>query len=359
MERGELARYDRKAGAWLPFVGGMSAGALDFSRDGQWVVYVKHPEGTLWRSRIDGSDPLQLTFGPDTTDGPHWSPDGRQIAFRSSLPGQPKRIFLISADGGVPTELLPDNENKKEEGIPTWSHDGRFIAFGELRYDAKNIRIHVVELATGKVTPVPGSEGLWTPRWSPSGRYLLALKSGGALSNSPALLVFDFRTKQWRTLAERQVNEPVWSHDEKYIYFDVVQSRADDAIWRVRVAESLGPQRVSIPDLVGQTERAATLNLRQRGLDLATVSAVPLAGVAALRRSLPRWLRWTSAAGFVSTLFSLLISAYPFVNVVSARGYATKILVTIVLSNCLALGFYMLRTRSAALKAKTALSDAA
>jgi len=47
--------------------------------------------------------------------------------------------------------------------------------------------------------------------------------------------------------------------------------------WRVRVAESLGPQRVTIPNLIGQTELAATLNLRQRGLDLATVAdlAVP------------------------------------------------------------------------------------
>lgn len=248
VKRGELARYDWKAGAWLPFVGGMSAGALDFSRDGQWIVYVKYPEGTLWRSRVDGSDPLQLTFGPNTADGPHWSPDGRQIAFRSSLPGQPRRIFLISADGGVPTELLPGNENRKEEGIPTWSADGRLIAFGELRYDAKNIAIHVVELATGRVTTVPGSERLWTPRWSPSGRYLLALKSGGAFSNSPALLVFDFHTQKWRTLAERQINEPVWSHDEKYIYFDVVQSRADDAIWRARVADGKIERVVGIID---------------------------------------------------------------------------------------------------------------
>jgi beta-lactam-binding protein with PASTA domain len=49
--------------------------------------------------------------------------------------------------------------------------------------------------------------------------------------------------------------------------------------WRVRVAESLGPQRVTIPNLVGQTELAATLNLRQRGLDLATVAAVAVPNV--------------------------------------------------------------------------------
>ena len=51
--------------------------------------------------------------------------------------------------------------------------------------------------------------------------------------------------------------------------------------WRVRVGESLGPQRVTIPDLMGDTERAATMNLRQRGLDLGTVAgiAVPNAPV--------------------------------------------------------------------------------
>lgn len=45
--------------------------------------------------------------------------------------------------------------------------------------------------------------------------------------------------------------------------------------WRIRVAESLGPQRVTIPDLQGQTELAATLNLHQRGLELGTISPLP------------------------------------------------------------------------------------
>jgi beta-lactam-binding protein with PASTA domain len=49
--------------------------------------------------------------------------------------------------------------------------------------------------------------------------------------------------------------------------------------WRVRVVESLGPQRVAIPSVIGETEHAATVNLRQRGLDLAIVSAIPVPGV--------------------------------------------------------------------------------
>jgi beta-lactam-binding protein with PASTA domain len=44
--------------------------------------------------------------------------------------------------------------------------------------------------------------------------------------------------------------------------------------WLVRVAQSLGPTRVTIPDVVGESERAAELNIRRRGLDVATVAQV-------------------------------------------------------------------------------------
>ena len=70
--------------------------------------------------------------------------------------------------------------------------------------------------------------------------------------------------------------------------------------WRVRVAESLGEQRVTIPDLLGQTERAATLNLRRRGLEVATVAGVPyiLRLSAGLRRP-KRPVRGSDIAGVV------------------------------------------------------------
>lgn len=42
--------------------------------------------------------------------------------------------------------------------------------------------------------------------------------------------------------------------------------------WHVRVAESMGPQRVVIPNLVGDSERAAEINIRRRGLDLGSVA---------------------------------------------------------------------------------------
>ncbi len=76
--------------------------------------------------------------------------------------------------------------------------------------------------------------------------------------------------------------------------------------------------------------------------------AIPLVGVESLRKVLPWWLKWISLIGFCATLFSLLISTYPFVDVVNARAYAAKILGTVVVSNVIAVLFYKLRRKAPA-----------
>jgi amino acid transporter len=73
--------------------------------------------------------------------------------------------------------------------------------------------------------------------------------------------------------------------------------------------------------------------------------AIPMVGTAALRESLPGWLRWVSFVGFCASLFSLLVSVYPFVDVVNPLGYAAKIAGTVVISNAVAAVFYKLRNR--------------
>jgi Tol biopolymer transport system component len=241
----ELVRYDDNSQDFKPYLGGISAGRVDFSRDGKWITYIKHPERTLWRRRVEGGDELQLTFAPLEADGPHWSPDGERIAFLASSAGQPRKVFVIPSRGGIPEEVWP--ENKSEEGIPTWSPDGNFLAFGELRWHPDKIAIHIADLRNKKVSTVPGSQGLWTPRWSPDGRYLLALTADASSSNSKSLLIYDFRKSQWRKLIEHLINEPVWSHDGEYIYFDVA----------IDPPKNAGIFRVSLSD--GKLEQVASL----------------------------------------------------------------------------------------------------
>ncbi|HET9743314.1 MAG TPA: PASTA domain-containing protein [Terriglobales bacterium] len=79
--------------------------------------------------------------------------------------------------------------------------------------------------------------------------------------------------------------------------------------WRVRVAESLGPQRVPIPDVVGESEYAATLNLRRRGLDVASIARVEIPGATAgqvIAQSPP-----ANAVGTISPNVNLLVAAAP------------------------------------------------
>ena len=73
--------------------------------------------------------------------------------------------------------------------------------------------------------------------------------------------------------------------------------------------------------------------------------AIPLFGAAALRRRLPWWVPASSVAGIVVTVFSLSLTAYPFVDVVDARAYAAKILGTTLVANILGYGFYLLRRK--------------
>src|SRR5207247_5340072 len=107
--RGELARFDRQTKQFAPYLSGISAEDVSFSKDGKWVAYVAYPEGTLWRSKSDGSDRLQLNSRGGYAILPRWSPDGRQIAFYSYSLDQPQRTYLVSPDGGSPPEMLSES----------------------------------------------------------------------------------------------------------------------------------------------------------------------------------------------------------------------------------------------------------
>ena len=215
-QRGELVRYDSRSQQYLPFLGGISATDVAFSRDGKWVAYVSLPDYTLWRSRIDGSDRLQLTYPPTPAVLPRWSPDGMRIAYSAIDPGKPFKIFLISAQGGAPEELLPENGQQVDA---TWSADGNQIAFGRLGIgEDKNVNIQIVDLKTRAVSVIPGSEGLFSPRWSPDGRYMAAI----GVQGSTRLQLYDFRSKQWSDwfTETSNINYQEWSSDSRRLFWD-------------------------------------------------------------------------------------------------------------------------------------------
>ena len=254
--RAEMVRYDAKSGAFLPFFADTAAAQVDFSRDGKWAVSYK--DGTIWRSNEDGSNRMQLTYPPFQATGPRWSPDATRISFSGAKPGEPYRIYMISADGGNPEQLTAGAGDLD----PSWSKDGNAIMFGVFPAPDKpeSAKIMVLDLKTRALNQVAGSQGICCPRWSPDGRYVAAISG-----DNQKLLLLDLTTQEWRQQWSDKmgtVGYLTWSPDSKYLGFDT-SFTADPGFFRVRVGD-------------GQIERVVSLSK--------------------IRRSLSQWGEWSGMA---------------------------------------------------------------
>jgi Tol biopolymer transport system component/predicted Ser/Thr protein kinase len=229
--RGELVRYNAKSGDFVPYLGGISAGELDFTRDGQWVAYVTYPDNALWRSKVDGSERLQLTYAPTNAALPHWSPDGKTIAFSAQAVGKPWKIRIISKDGGDAHEVTAD---QIEETDPSWSPDGR-LAFGrnDQSDPQKNMFVEIYDPKTGKISPVVAPEPVFAPRWSPDGKSMAVIGFGNT-----TLLLLDVETQKLRPLADKigTIGYLAWSPDSAYLYFDTLLN-PKPSYYRLRVKD--------------------------------------------------------------------------------------------------------------------------
>ena len=262
-DRGELTRYDSKSRQFSPFLGDISAEYVAFSRDGQWVAYVSYPEGTLWRSKLDGSSRQQLTYPPMYPILPRWSPDGKEILFFEFALGaeKPARIYEISAQGGSPHLLMADD--RRQQLDPGWSPDGNKIIFGgESNNPASTIRI--LDLASHQISTVPGSEGLFSPRWSSDGRTIVAFSG-----DSTKILSFNFASGKWTELGNGNFGWLNLSHDGEYAY-----ATDHNAVMRFRVSDQKTEQVVDLKNFpttgryggsLGLTPDDAPLVLRNTG----------------------------------------------------------------------------------------------
>jgi serine/threonine protein kinase len=212
--RGELSRFDSKS--FQPFLGGVSADLVSFSKDGQAVVYVSYPEGVLWKANKDGSGRVQLSSPPLRPLSVNWSPDGTQILFdcRSS-DGRRREAYIVSSQGGGPRRLLPEGSGQQVD--PSWSPDGSKVIFGTNAFTSTrnpNGEIRILDLASHQVTTLPGSAGMFSPHWSPDGQFICAQ----ALDLSKMTL-FDRKTQSWSTIYNGLFAYATWSRDGRFIYF--------------------------------------------------------------------------------------------------------------------------------------------
>jgi dipeptidyl aminopeptidase/acylaminoacyl peptidase len=256
--RGELESYDVKSHIFQPFLFGISAEFVEFSKDGQWAAYVSYPEGALWKCRVDGSQRTQLTFPPYKPILPRWSPDGKTIVF-FSFPlssTQPGRIYTIPADGGTPSELMSGNMQNQQD--PTWSPDGSKIAFGGDANDAVvssgSAAIHILNLSTRQISDIPGSQGLYSPRWSPDGRDLAAMSA-----DSGTIQIFDFQGRKWTQLAKGTFGWIEWSNDSNYVYLKDFAGKG--SVDRIHIADQKMERVADLTNFADTGQAGGSLSL--------------------------------------------------------------------------------------------------
>ncbi len=230
LNRGELVRYDVKSNQWTPYLGGLPGLFLNYSRDGKWITYVSQPEGCVWRAREDGSERLQLTPPTLRAVGPQWSPDGSRIAFSGISSGNRYRIYVVPATGGGVQQVTHGEGGQGGELDATWAPDGGSLVFGSQSLDEQGAFVlERIDLKTGRVEKLPGSERLWSPRMSPDGRYVAAL---GYPKFNLWLYELDSHTK--KQLTDVAAGWPTWSRDSQYIYYE---NDATSAVARIHVKD--------------------------------------------------------------------------------------------------------------------------
>ena len=132
-----------------------------WSPDGRHIAFTG---GGIYVVGSDGTNLRQLTDGGHS---PLWSPDGRHIAFTGG-----KSIYVIGSDGANLRQLTDKGES------PSWSPDGRYIVFESFRDDNNNIyddndEIYVMRSDGTNLRKLTNhSSGDGAPSWSPDGRHI-------------------------------------------------------------------------------------------------------------------------------------------------------------------------------------------
>jgi Tol biopolymer transport system component len=169
----------------------------------------------LWAYETTGGIPARLTTHPGVDGGPTWSPDGKRMAFSSIRAGH-TGIYSLEASGG--SEPHPVLTTQGGDYPTDWSPDGRFIL--ERHMDAQsNLELWIVPVDDpGKHAPlVRGAFGASHGRFSPDGRFV-AYQANETGRWEISVTAFPGPGGTWRVSSEGGT-EPVWSRDGKELFY--------------------------------------------------------------------------------------------------------------------------------------------
>jgi len=189
------------------------------SPDGKMIAYSDGAPGThrrdIWLYDISRSAASRFTFDPADDLNPTWSPDGRRIAFTSDRKGV-RNIYLKDSSGTAAEELLLATEYEKN--VEAWSPDGRFILFNQVTPNHERELWAVA--ANGGSEPfavVAESKPVRKGVFSPDGRFL-AYVSGESGQDEVYVRHFPKGDGKWQ-LTRQGGLDPRWSRDGRELFY--------------------------------------------------------------------------------------------------------------------------------------------
>jgi len=254
------------------------------SPNGRWLVYSGESAGRLdiFLQSVSGQTPINLTpDSPDDDEQPTFSPDGEQIAFRSSRGGG--GIFVMGRTGEAVRRVTRGGFN------PAWSPDGSELAYTTVptglrpRNAEQRGQLMVVSVDGGEPRLLLGLD-VMLPSWSPSGGRIafsgrLGVPNGGSnIGTLPAAggdvaVVTKDSFLNWN---------PVWSPDGSYLYY--VSDRGGSMnIWRIPVDESSGRPRGEPESVTSPASFATHLSISGDGRRLAYSAVLETQNIEKLR----------------------------------------------------------------------------
>jgi tricorn protease len=193
------------------------ADSFQLSPTGKRAVISTH--GELFTIATERGDVTRLTSTPQVREvRPHWSPDGKWIAFVGDTDGR-EEVWLCDERGG---QLKKISNRDSEKGQIVWAPDGKALLYtgsdhALCRYDLDGGKTTV--LTTGEVATF-GGQAIGSPQWSPDGKWVSFTKSGKTLL--PHVYVMPSEGGEARRITDADTysdSSAHWTADGKHLVY--------------------------------------------------------------------------------------------------------------------------------------------